>query len=66
MAHRVTAPAVQVQVGNRIHILHRGAVLPEGVPGEVVERLAGLGMVAKAAEPKPEAKPAAKQASSKK
>ena len=66
MAHRVTAAAVRVLIGSRVHVLTRGAVLPDETPAGDVERLVSKGLVAAietAPEPKPskvQAKPAAK------
>ena len=66
MAHRVTAAAVRVLIGSRVHVLTRGSVLPDEAPAGDVERLVAKGLVAAietAPEPKPskaQAKPAAK------
>ena len=66
MAHRVTAAAVRVLIGSRVHVLTRGSVLPDETPAGDVERLVSKGLVAAieaAPEPKPskvQAKPAAK------
>ena len=66
MAHRVTAAAVRVLIGSRVHVLTRGSVLPDEAPAGDVERLVSKGLVAvieAAPESKPnkaQAKPAAK------
>lgn len=46
MAHVVTAAAVQVTAGPRSYFLETGAVLPEGVADDVIERLVDEGMIA--------------------
>lgn len=65
MGARVTAAAVQVQVGGRTLTRFRGDPLPEGVAAEVVDRLVRKGMVAEGASPKPARKPARKSAAEK-
>ena len=45
MAARVTAPAVQVKVGTRVHQVSRGSLLPEDVEKADLDRLAAKGMV---------------------
>lgn len=45
MGHRVTAAAVQVTVGRRVHMLDKGDIVPEGVDSATVERLAARGFI---------------------
>jgi len=45
MGHRVTAAAVQVAVGRRVHMLDKGDVLPLGVESATVERLVARGFI---------------------
>lgn len=55
--YRVTAAAVQVKVGSRMHLVLAGGLLPDGVDGDVVARLVGKGMVVEVgdhAEPEPD------------
>jgi hypothetical protein len=45
MGHVVTAAAVQVAVGRRVHMLGKGTLLPEGVDPATVERLVKRGFI---------------------
>lgn len=50
--------AIQVDVGHRVFIVHRGNALPAGVSPTVVKRLRGLGLISKIEEPaKPDSEP---------
>lgn len=51
----VTAAAVRVVVESSDLLLERGKSLPAGVDAATVKRLLGKGMVAKVADPEPEA-----------
>lgn len=59
---RVIAAAVQVQVGARVHMVYKGALLPEGVDEETVDRLVAKGLVAKVKGGNPAETPQATQA----
>lgn len=52
MSVRVVAPAVQVTVGARVYFLEAGAVLPEGVDEETLERFVSDGLVVDDSAPK--------------
>ncbi len=45
MSHRVTAAAVQVNVGNRVHTVFRGHTLPEGVAADTLDALTAKGLI---------------------
>lgn len=45
MSHRVTAAAVQVNVGNRVHMVFRGQAVPEGVADDALEALTAKGLI---------------------
>lgn len=50
MTHIVTAPAIQVIAGVRAHFLEKGAVLPDGVAEETLERLVDEGLIESVAD----------------
>jgi hypothetical protein len=45
MTYVVESAAVQVVAGARAHFIERGAVVPEGVDGDVIARLLSEGMI---------------------
>lgn len=45
MAHVVTGAAVQVTAAGRTHFLETGAIIPDGVPEEVLDRLVLEGLI---------------------
>lgn len=49
--YEVSAPAVQVVVESRSHFLERGAILPESVEADVIERFLAEGLIVEAVEP---------------
>ena len=54
--YAVTAAAVQVTVGGRVHLCARGSYLPEGVADETAKALLAKGLIKESepAEPTPE------------
>ena len=50
MSHIVKAPAIQVIAGARAHFLETGAILPDGVAEETLERLVADGLIESVAD----------------
>lgn len=65
VTYEVTAVAVQVIAGNRVHIIGRGHTLPDDVAQADLDHLRDSGMIKPVSKPTPDPAPAKPTASKK-